>query len=60
MRIFVYDGKEYPDPDANMKPDEVRQSMATFFPELLNAEVKQSKRGEDDIYTLVKRVGTKG
>ncbi|GAI84014.1 unnamed protein product [marine sediment metagenome] len=59
-RVFVYDGREFPDPDPNMSVDEVRQSMTSFFPELANAETKQSKRGEDDIIEFQKRVGTKG
>jgi len=60
VRVFVYDGREFPDPDPNMSIDEVRQSMTSFFPELANAETKQSKRGEDDIIEFQKRVGTKG
>lgn len=59
-RVFVYDGREFPDPDPNMSPEEVRQSMTNFFPELANAETQQSKRGEDDIFEFKKRVGTKG
>ncbi len=59
-RQFIYDGKTYPDPDSKMSPEEVRQSMAGFFPELSNAETKESKKGEDTIYTFSKRVGTKG
>ena len=60
MRVFVYDGREFPDPDPKMSIDEVRQSMTNFFPELANAETKQSKRGEDDIIEFIKRVGVKG
>lgn len=59
-RVFVYDGREFPDPDPNMSVDEVRQSMVNFFPELSNAETKTSKRGEDDVHEFKKRVGTKG
>jgi len=59
-RVFVYDNREFPDPDPNMSPDEVRQSMTNFFPELANAETKESKRDEDDIFEFQKRVGTKG
>jgi PRTRC genetic system protein C len=59
-RIFIYDGKEYPDPAPEMPVDEVRQSWTEFFPELANAETKESKRGEDTVYTFAKRVGTKG
>ncbi len=59
-RIFVYDSREFPDPDPKLSVDEVRQSMSSFFPELSNAEVKESKRGEDTIVELKRRVGTKG
>lgn len=59
-RVFVYDRREFPDPDPNMSPEEVRQSMTNFFPELANAETEQSKRGDDDIFEFKKRVGTKG
>ena len=40
MRVFVYDDREFPDPDPNMSHDEVRQSMTNFFPELA-ADAKQ-------------------
>jgi len=60
VRIFVYNGTEYPDPDPNLKVDEVRRFMATFLPELSNAESKELKRGEDTIIEFKKRVGTKG
>lgn len=59
-RKFVYDGREFPDPDPELKVDEVRQHFAHFFPELSNAETKESKRGEDTIHEFKKRVGTKG
>ena len=59
-RIFVYDGREFPDPDPTMSTDEVRQSMTNFFPELANAETRQSERDDDTVYTFQKRVGVKG
>ena len=59
-RIFVYDGREFPDPDPNKTPDEIRQTMTDFFPEIANAEIKQAEQGEDTLYELVKKVGTKG
>ena len=66
-RVFVYDGREFPDPDPNLSPDEVRLSMANFFPELANAETKESERDsttepgqKDAIFEFKKRVGTKG
>lgn len=60
MRIFVYDGREFPDPDSSMSPEEVRQHMTSFFPELANAETITSKRDNTDIIEFRKRVGTKG
>jgi len=39
IRIFVVDGREHQDPDPKMTPDEVRQYMSSFMPELANAEV---------------------
>jgi len=67
VRIFVYDNREFPDPDPKLKVDEVRQHMSNFFPELSNAESKESKRpsvttpGETDtVIEFKKRVGTKG
>jgi len=59
-RIFVYDGREFPDPDPRMSPEQVRQNLSSLLPELANADTRQSKRGEDDVYTFQKRVGTKG
>lgn len=60
-RIFVYEGKEIPDPDPSMTPDDVRKSFIDFFPELANATVKPSvTRGEDEIIEFETRVGRKG
>ena len=60
VRVFIYDGREFPDPDPNLSVDEVKCMMADFFPELANAEVRESKRDDDTLYELVRRVGTKG
>jgi len=59
-RLFVYDGREFPDPDPSMSVDEVRKMMADFFPELQNAEIKEHKKDGDTVYEFLKRVGTKG
>lgn len=59
-RVFVYDGREFPDPDPTLSPEEVKKMMTDFFPELANAEVREQKRDEDTLYELVRRVGTKG
>ena len=59
-RVFVYDGREFPDPDPTLSPEDVRRMMTDFFPELATAEVREHKRDEDTLYELVRRVGTKG
>ena len=59
-RIFVYDGREFPDPDPSLSVEQVRSMMTDFFPELANAQIKESQRDEDTLYELVRRVGTKG
>ena len=48
-RIFVYDGREFSDPDPNLTVDEVHRHLMNFYPELYNAESKESKQGDDDI-----------
>ncbi|MBI2851976.1 MAG: PRTRC system protein C [Chloroflexi bacterium] len=59
-RKFIYENREFPDPDPNLSTEEVKKMMADFFPELVNAEVREHHEGEDTLYELVKRVGTKG
>jgi len=59
-RIFIYEGKEYPDPDPEKTPDEIRQAWTEFFPELANSATKETKRGNDKVFTFSRRVGTKG
>ena len=60
MRIFMYDEREFPDPDPTKTPEEVRSMMTDFFPELANAEIRTVERGEDTLHVLERRVGTKG
>jgi PRTRC genetic system protein C len=59
-RIFSYDGREFPDPDPKVPVEEVRRQLAEFFPELVNADTRESKRDPDTLYTFTKRIGTKG
>ena len=59
-RLFVYDGRQFPDPDPQVSVDEVRRQLSVFFPELTNADVREERRGEDTLYTFSKRIGTKG
>src|SRR5207245_343196 len=59
-RVFVYDGREFPDPDPELPVDEVRTQLAEFFPELANADAREDRRGEDTLITYSRRIGTKG
>ena len=60
MRIFMYDGREFPDPDPSKPPEEVKEMFSNFFPELANADIRTQERGEDTLYILDRKVGTKG
>ena len=59
-RIFIYDNREFPDPDPNMSPEDVRASLSEFFGDINNAEIHAETRGSDTLYRFEKRVGTKG
>lgn len=59
-RIFVYDNRQFPDPDPKLSVEDVRRQFAEFFPELANAETREEKRGDDTVFTFSKRIGTKG
>jgi PRTRC genetic system protein C len=59
-RLFVYDGREFPDPDPTLSVEDVKRQLAEFFPELANADVRQETRGEDTLITFARRIGTKG
>lgn len=59
-RVFIYDQREFPDPDPKLAVEDVRKQLAEFFPELTNADSREEKRGEDTVYTFSKRIGTKG
>ena len=59
-RIFVYDDREFPDPDPAMTVDQVKATLSDFFGEIANASVTETARGADTIYEFQRRVGTKG
>lgn len=61
QRTFVYDGREFPDPDPHLSVEDVRKQLSEFFPELTNADTRQEKRSDQAVvYTFSKRIGTKG
>jgi PRTRC genetic system protein C len=38
-RIFVYDGREFPDPDPGLSVEDVRRQLSDFFPECATRSV---------------------
>ena len=59
-RKFIYDNREFPDPDPSLPVEEVRKQLSEYFPELANADTREEKKGEDTHYVFSKRIGTKG
>ncbi len=59
-RVFVYDSREFPDPDANKPIEEVKRIFADFFPELVNADHTEVQRGDETVVEFIRKVGTKG
>ena len=59
-RIFIVDDTTYPDPGPEVTPEQFKQMMAGFLPELATAEMTTETKDEDTIYRFKKRVGTKG
>ncbi|HEU5424093.1 MAG TPA: PRTRC system protein C, partial [Nitrolancea sp.] len=59
-RVFIVDGRQFPDPDPKLSVQEVRAQFAEFFPELVNADTREEVRGDDTHITFTKRIGTKG
>jgi PRTRC genetic system protein C len=59
-RKFIVDGTEYPDPGPDVTPEQFKQMMTGFLPELANADMTSEKQAEDTIYRFKKRVGVKG
>jgi PRTRC genetic system protein C len=59
-RQFVYDGRTFPDPDPTASVEDVRRQLADYFPELVNADTREERRGEETVFTFARRIGTKG
>ncbi len=60
-RIFSYDGRAWDDPDPTLTPEEVKQQMSSFFPELSSATITEHKKDDGTIiYEMTRKTGTKG
>lgn len=60
-RVFTFDGQEYPDPNPNLNPEQVRGILAAMNPSITSAilEGPSFKNGKE-AYSFVQSVGTKG
>ena len=59
-RVFVYDDREFPDPDPQMSVDQVKATLSDFYGEIANASVKETKRGDHTIYEFPAAGGHQG
>ena len=59
-RKFIYDGREFEDPDPALSIDEVKNHLATFYGEVANATTQERTEGENTVIEFTRRVGTKG
>jgi len=59
-RKFIADSREHPDPDSNQSIEQVRDMMANFLPDLVNATWTTQEKDGDTIIEFQRRVGTKG
>ena len=60
-RIFVYDDREFPDPDPEMSVEQVKATLADFLRRNRQRLGQGDQaRGDDTIFEFQRRVGTKG
>lgn len=59
-RVFIYDGREFDDPDPEKSVQQVQDFYSGFFAELNTATVNHREENGNDIYEFRKQVGTKG
>ena len=51
-RKFIVDGTEYPDPCPDVTPEQFKQMMAGFLPELANADMTSENRAKTPFTAL--------
>lgn len=59
-RIFVYDGREHPDPDTGATVEQIQEILSMTYPEIATAKHRTEKRDQDTLHIFTKQVGTKG
>lgn len=60
-RKFTYNGMDLPDPDPDMKVDQVKELYTATYPELNNASTTGPEEVDgDQVYKFSRAVGAKG
>ena len=54
QRLFVYDGREFPDWDPQLTPHQVRAIIADFYPDIATTDIVHAHRGPQSIYLFAK------
>ena len=61
IRSFKYNNRKLPDPNPQLSPARVKDLYAAQHPELTSAAIEGPQlKGGEQIYSFVRRVGTKG
>jgi len=63
MRVFLFQGKEYPDPGEQYSDNQIRTALAGNLPALANCEAKRQKELDEQgctVVEFVKKPGTLG
>jgi len=60
-REFVYNGTSIPDPDSKMTPEQVRDALASVYPEIATATLTGPEPKDNAVrYTFSRAIGSKG
>lgn len=59
-RVFVYDGHSFEDPGAEFSNEEMRNSLASTYPALRDAEIQTTEKGDLIEVQFIKKAVTKG
>ena len=58
--VYCYNGNTWPDFDPNLTPDQVKELLASYYPEIINATTREETKDGTRKVTFEKLVGTKG
>lgn len=60
-RVFRFNGRDLPDPDVTLKPEEVLQHYSRQYPKLIGGKVIEPViEGDSHVYELRQSFGAKG